>query len=162
MTLLLWLLTIVMVLNCLFLILLVLVQLPKKEAGIGQAFGGAATDALFGAGSGNLLTKVTKYSAGLFLVLALGLSMLTASAKRGDSERLRQELEKQARKPASVPAPPANALQSGAGAVSNAAQAVATNAATLTSNLQEALGGLATQLKTNAATNTPPAAPKKQ
>jgi preprotein translocase subunit SecG len=70
------LLTFVMVLDCLVLILLVLVQLPKKEAGAGLAFGGAATDALFGAGSGNVLTKVTKYAATIFFVLALFLSLL--------------------------------------------------------------------------------------
>ena len=52
------LLTVVLVLTCIVLILLVLIQLPKKEAGAGLAFGGAATDALFGAGSGNVLTKV--------------------------------------------------------------------------------------------------------
>ena len=46
-------LTFILVVNCLLLILLVLVQLPKKEAGAGVAFGGGATDALFGAGSGN-------------------------------------------------------------------------------------------------------------
>src|SRR2546426_681191 len=57
--------TVVLVLDSLFLILLVLVQLPKKEAGIGQAFGGGATDALFGAGSGNALTKMTKYARGI-------------------------------------------------------------------------------------------------
>ncbi len=51
------LLTVVMVLDCLVLIFLVLIQLPKKEAGAGLAFGGAATDALFGAGSGNVLTQ---------------------------------------------------------------------------------------------------------
>ena len=39
------LLTVVMVLDCLVLILLVLIQLPKKEAGAGLAFGGTATDA---------------------------------------------------------------------------------------------------------------------
>ena len=50
-------LTVILVLDCLVLILLVLIQLPKKEAGAGLAFGGAATDALFGAGSGNVLTK---------------------------------------------------------------------------------------------------------
>jgi protein translocase SecG subunit len=38
-------LTAVLVLDCIFIVLLVLVQLPKKEAGMGQAFGGAATDA---------------------------------------------------------------------------------------------------------------------
>src|SRR5881392_2645328 len=50
------LLTVVLVLDCLFLILLILIQLPKKDAGAGVAFGGGATDALFGAGSGTGLT----------------------------------------------------------------------------------------------------------
>src|SRR5207245_8337221 len=72
------LLTVILVLDCLFLILLVLIQLPKKEAGAGVAFGGGATDALFGAGSGTALTKITKYSAGLFLGLALVLSVMRA------------------------------------------------------------------------------------
>jgi preprotein translocase subunit SecG len=69
-------LTAVLVLDCLFLILLVLVQLPKKEAGMGQAFGGAATDALFGAGSGNVLTKATKWGAGIFFALAITLTLM--------------------------------------------------------------------------------------
>ena len=68
-------LTVVLFLNCLFMILLVLVQLPKKEAGLGTAFGGGATDALFGAGAGNVLTKLTKWCAILFLVLCLVLSL---------------------------------------------------------------------------------------
>ena len=76
MTILIGLLTFILVVNCLFLILLVLVQLPKKDAGAGLAFGAGATDALFGAGSGNVLTKITKYSAGIFLVLAMLLSIL--------------------------------------------------------------------------------------
>src|SRR5947208_2451184 len=70
------LLTLVMVADCLILILLVLIQLPKKEAGIGQAFGATATDALFGAGSGNVLTKITKYSAGIFFGMAIIISLL--------------------------------------------------------------------------------------
>ena len=53
-TFLIWLFTAVIFIDCVLLILLVLVQLPKKEAGAGMAFGGAATDALFGAGSGNV------------------------------------------------------------------------------------------------------------
>jgi preprotein translocase subunit SecG len=65
------LLTFVLVLDCAALILLVLMQLPKKDAGAGLAFGGGATDALFGAGSGNVLTKATKYAATIFFVLAL-------------------------------------------------------------------------------------------
>jgi len=68
--------TVLMVLDCLILILLVLMQLPKKEAGAGLAFGGAATDALFGAGSGNFLTKATKYASIAFFVLTLLLAIL--------------------------------------------------------------------------------------
>lgn len=76
------LLTAVLVLDCLLLVLLVLIQLPKKEAGMGQAFGGGATDALFGAGSGNALTKLTKYSAGIFFILAILISLLNGYQSR--------------------------------------------------------------------------------
>ena len=78
-------LTIVLVLDCLLLTLLVLIQLPKKEAGMGQAFGGAATDALFGAGSGNALTKMTKYATGVFLIITLTLAVMNnhQARKRG-------------------------------------------------------------------------------
>lgn len=78
-------LTFLLVVDCLFLILLVLVQLPKKEAGLGQAFGASATDALFGAGSGNALTKMTKYTAVVFFVLTLSLSVLNARQARSKS-----------------------------------------------------------------------------
>jgi preprotein translocase subunit SecG len=73
------LLTVVMVLDCAVLIFLVLIQLPKKDAGAGLAFGGGATDALFGAGSGNVLTKITKYAATAFFILALVLSVMQRS-----------------------------------------------------------------------------------
>jgi preprotein translocase subunit SecG len=68
--------TVILVLDCGVLTLLVLIQLPKKDAGAGLAFGGGATDALFGAGSGNVLTKITKYAATIFFVLAIVLSMM--------------------------------------------------------------------------------------
>src|SRR5438309_11304046 len=79
-------LTIVLVLDCLILMLLVLIQLPKKEAGAGLAFGGGTTDALFGAGSGNTLTQITKWTAGIFFALALSLSVLNTYASRPASE----------------------------------------------------------------------------
>ena len=91
-------LTVVLILDCLLLILLVLIQLPKKEAGMGQAFGGAATDALFGAGSGNALTKLTKYSAGIFFGLALSLSVLNAYAVKHSQSRLSEITQQQAAK----------------------------------------------------------------
>ncbi len=102
------LLTAVLILTCLFLILLVLIQLPKKETGAGLAFGAGATDALFGAGSGNVLTKVTKYAAGVFLGLAMLLSVLNinySASKRG-TDGVKKELEKAARVPAPAPSTP--------------------------------------------------------
>ena len=85
-------LTVLLVLNCLLLILLVLIQLPKKDAGAGIAFGGGAADALFGAGSGNALTKITKYATGIFFALALFLSYLESSLHKSSSA---SEFEKQ-------------------------------------------------------------------
>src|SRR5215213_4599144 len=85
-------LTVVLVLNCLLLMLLVLIQLPKKEAGAGLAFGGGATDALFGAGSGNALTKLTKYASGTFLALSLFLGVLNSRAHRAGESDVRKAL----------------------------------------------------------------------
>src|SRR2546425_10791977 len=91
MVLLIYLLTAILFLDCVVLVLLVLMQLPKKEAGAGIAFGGAATDALFGAGSGNFLTKATKWSAGILFSLAILISLLqSANARQPDSEFARR------------------------------------------------------------------------
>lgn len=87
MSLLVTLLTIVLFLDCLVLTLLILMQLPKKEAGLGQAFGSSATDALLGAGSGTVLTKITRYAATTFFVLAIILSIL---GPRANEEKRRQ------------------------------------------------------------------------
>ncbi|MGD0743882.1 MAG: preprotein translocase subunit SecG [Verrucomicrobiota bacterium] len=69
-------LTFLLVIDCLLLIFLILMQLPKKDAGAGMAFGGAAADALFGAGSGNFLTQATRYATIALFVMALGLGYL--------------------------------------------------------------------------------------
>jgi preprotein translocase subunit SecG len=79
-------LTVVLVLDCLLLILLVLIQLPKKEAGAGIAFGGAATDALFGAGAGNVLTKATKYATVAFFALLLLIGLVQTRAFKKDAK----------------------------------------------------------------------------
>ena len=99
-------LTVCMILVCLFMVLLVLMQLPKKDAGAGLAFGGAATDALFGAGSGNFLTKATKYSAVAFFCLAILLSVLQSHYRHRSGSEFRRELEQQQNQPAAAaPAP---------------------------------------------------------
>jgi len=87
------LLSFVLVLVCLLLGLLILIQLPKKEAGgIGQAFGGGATDALFGTGSGNALTKATKYSASAFVILCVLVSWLTAIQSNQRTSRIKEAI----------------------------------------------------------------------
>jgi preprotein translocase subunit SecG len=100
-------LTFIIVLNALLLILLVLVQLPKKDAGAGMAFGAGTADALFGAGSGNALTKITKYSVVVFLLLALFLGYLhdKIHADNTASDFAAQVQQKQMQSPA-IQAPP--------------------------------------------------------
>src|SRR5450432_570895 len=99
-------LTFFLVVNCALLILLVLVQLPKKDAGAGLAFGGGAADALFGAGSGNALTKITKYSTIFFFALALLIGILQDRSHQGstaDFEKQLQQIQTQA--PVATPPP---------------------------------------------------------
>jgi preprotein translocase subunit SecG len=98
-------LTVLLVANCVLLILLVLVQLPKKDAGAGMAFGGGAADALFGAGSGNVLTKITKWATGIFFAMALILGLVDESAaNRSNSAAFEQAVkQKQSQMPARVP-----------------------------------------------------------
>lgn len=99
-------LTALLVLNCLVLILLVLIQLPKKDAGAGMAFGGGAADALFGAGSGNALTKITKYATVIFFVLALFLGYLQDQLhKRSSSSEFEKQVQ-QKQTETSVALPP--------------------------------------------------------
>lgn len=120
-------LTTLMFLDCILLVLLVLLQLPKKEAGAGMAFGGAATDALFGAGSGNVLTKITKYVAGFFFGLALLMAIVGSHKPKTGGARLMDEVTKPGSAPISQETPqpttPNTAPSSGGGLLdlSNAA-----------------------------------------
>ena len=151
------LLTVVMVLNCVVLIFLVLIQLPKKDAGAGLAFGGAATDALFGAGSGNVLTKITKYAAGTFFVLAIVLSVMQSYYHRRTATVFEQKLQQpapaasmpattpRAATPSSTPQPPA----------AQPAAATSTNALRLTTSTVENTNVPAPGTPAPASTNAP-------
>ncbi|MEN9575384.1 MAG: hypothetical protein RL514_3239 [Verrucomicrobiota bacterium] len=164
------LLTVVLVIDSLFLILLILVQLPKKEAGVGQAFGGGATDALFGAGSGNALTNMTKYAAGIFLTLCLVLYVMGGAARKGGSG-IREELKKagatsvlppKAPAPTTLTAPPvaippASILTNATvGSSNQPVQIKGTNTAQIMQELKSALTNRAAQTTTNPPSTTPP------
>jgi preprotein translocase subunit SecG len=131
-------LTFILVLICLFLILLVLVQLPKKDAGAGMAFGGGTADALFGSGSGNVLTKITKYTAIVFLGMALLISTLQSHVRTensgADFAKMVETKQQQSPaiptpQPAKAPAAPNNLLSATLPTATNAPMRSATNQA---------------------------------
>ncbi|SRR5579875_2308622 len=100
------LLTFLILVNCLFLIFLVLIQLPKKDTGAGLAFGGGAADALFGAGSGNALTKITKYATVIFFGLALLLGVMQERIHRVNTSEFEKQLQQQQQPPLTAVPPP--------------------------------------------------------
>ena len=103
MSILITLLTTVLVLNCFFLVLLILIQLPKKESGSGLAFGGGALDMALGAGAGNVLTRFTKYSASLFLILCLVLAVTGNNGNKSALESGLSEVPKAANPEVTIP-----------------------------------------------------------
>lgn len=150
-------LTVFLIIDCLFLGLLILVQLPKKDAGVGMAFGGGAADALFGAGSGTALTKLTRYSATAFFVLVFVLSYLNIHSNPSSAAELRMQIEKQSHE--TVPSAPALLTTPPA---SNAA--ISTNPGSSPSNLTLPATNLLLTPRAaaaNAGTNPPPAFPVK-
>ena len=169
-------LTFILVVDCLVLILLILIQLPKKEAGAGVAFGGAATDALFGAGSGNALTKMTKYTASLFILLALGLSLMNSNQAQSGKRRLDEELQKKMNAPGALIPPAATSSNANQVSISpaqtvqitpvvtatNVAGAAATNAVTSTNAAAQPAAASSVKLETAipAPANSPAPAPK--
>jgi preprotein translocase subunit SecG len=80
----LYLLIVLHVIICLFLILVVLLQ-TGKSADLAGAFGGQGSQTAFGPrGAANLLTKMTSYAAALFMVTSLGLTIMLARVHAGD------------------------------------------------------------------------------
>lgn len=65
--------TFVLILTSVFLVLVVLAQKAKTDGGMGASLGGGATEAAFGADTGNVLTKATINAAIVFFVLTFGL-----------------------------------------------------------------------------------------
>jgi preprotein translocase subunit SecG len=146
-------LTFLLVVDCLFLILLILIQLPKKEAGLGQAFGGSTTDALFGAGSGTVLTKLTRYAASVFLAITFLLSILNSAQARQKAVDPRQALkgEPEAAAPAATTPAAAPAATTAAKPATGPTSAVPMLLTTTASNLVNKATNAAAKPTTNTA-----------
>jgi preprotein translocase subunit SecG len=103
------LLTLVLVVLAMFLGLLILLQLPKKEAGITAAFGAESTAAIFGAGSGTALTHLTRWVATAFLSLCLVIAVMTSRHTTARSTKIREAVATPAAATSTVNANPAAA-----------------------------------------------------
>ncbi len=103
------LLTLVLVVLAMFLGLLILLQLPKKEAGITAAFGAESTAAIFGAGSGTALTHLTRWVATAFLSLCLVIAVMTSRHTTARSTKIREAVATPAAATTTVNANPAAA-----------------------------------------------------
>ena len=98
------LLTVLHIIVAFILILVVLLQTGKR-ADLAGAFGGGGSQTAFGArGAATLLSKVTTWSAGIFMATSLGLSLLGSGG--GGSESVLDSVPAPA---ASAPATPAPA-----------------------------------------------------
>ncbi len=83
--------SIVYVFVCLFLILVVLLQ-SGKGGGLGSAFGGGASQQIFGgAGAGNLLTRLTAGFAFAFMALSVWLAFLSSSGEQALDRAVREQ-----------------------------------------------------------------------
>lgn len=71
--------TIIHVFACFLLILVILIQ-PGKSGGLGAAFGGAGAQQVFGGrGAGNLLTRVSWITMGVFFATSISLAYMSSS-----------------------------------------------------------------------------------
>ncbi len=78
------LLSVVLIIVSLLLIILVLMQ-KTKGAEIGAVFGSGAAKAVLGASAANILTKITTWLGGIFLVLVLILSYLSIKISKSNT-----------------------------------------------------------------------------
>ena len=79
---------------CAFLMLVVLLQ-QGKGGGMGAAFGGGATQQVFGGrGAGNILTRATAVCAGIFMITSVSLAWVSSSGDRELKARIVEEQRK--------------------------------------------------------------------
>ena len=103
-----YLLTTVHVIVCLFLIGVVLLQTGKR-ADLAGAFGGGGSQTAFGTrGAATFLTKLTTTFAVLFMMTTIGLSVASFRAVEGGGGSVLDGLPPAATTPATVPPPPAD------------------------------------------------------
>ena len=99
-----YLLTVIHVIVCVFLVVVVLLQ-SGKAADLAGAFGGMGSQTVFGPrGSATVLSKATTIAAALFMITSLSLSIMATRAGRGQAPTILDKVKKAP--PAGAPAAP--------------------------------------------------------
>ena len=118
---------------CIITVLVILMQRPSANAGMGAALGGGAAETAFGGEAGNVLTKMTNIFIIIFLVLSLGLFLGYKRTKpandtpAGKGDSLIKDLSK-SETPAAPAIAPAPAVKPEAPATTAPAPAATTTA----------------------------------
>jgi len=73
---------------CILAVLVILMQKPSANAGMGAALGGGAAETVFGGESANVLTKFTSFLTVLLFVLSLGLYLAFVSGEKREASAL--------------------------------------------------------------------------
>ena len=90
---------------CILVVLVILMQRPSANAGMGSALGGGAAETVFGGESANVLSKMTTTLTVILFILSFGLYLgFVAREKTGT-----KALDPKATAPAAAPAAPASA-----------------------------------------------------
>jgi preprotein translocase subunit SecG len=98
---------VLLILVCIIGVLVILMQRPSANAGMGAALGGGAAETVFGGDSANVLTKMTSILTLLLFVLSFGLYLAFISNERRTDSTLEKVVAPSAQEPpAPVPVNP--------------------------------------------------------
>ena len=103
---------VLLILTCVIGVLVILMQRPSANAGMGAALVGGAAESVFGGDSANVLTKVTSFLILLLFVLSFGLYLaFIANERRAESTLDKVAAPSALEAPAPVPVnPPASTV----------------------------------------------------
>jgi preprotein translocase subunit SecG len=73
---------------CILAVLVILMQKPSANAGMGAALGGGAAESVFGGESANVLTKFTSFLTVLLFLLSLGLYLAFVAGEKREASAL--------------------------------------------------------------------------
>ena len=90
---------------CILVVLVILMQRPSANAGMGSALGGGAAETVFGGESANVLSKMTTTLTVILFILSFGLYLGFVAREKPTSKAL----DAKATAPVTAPAAPADA-----------------------------------------------------